>query len=590
MHLHRRRPDFRRHARSVRFAGAAVLMMGLLCSTSHQAVRAQTSSYTFYQIDAGFSPAMDVNDDGTVVGWWFGPPVSPEPNTNSMGYVWTVGTGAQPIITDPATVRKFPSYTAVNDPSRALRVSGTGTIAGVVCPSGCGISGSHAGIWNSSQGLVDLGSFDNNAQDSAGAGINNTNQVVGYSWGGGYNNFGPFIWSAGSGLQKLSGFTGLNGNAVGINSYGEVVGSKGTGSRTVPFVWSPTLGEIAIPDVPGGAATSVGFAINDSAVVIGRYLAPDNTTYRVFRWSSGAGIEDLNAPAGYPELMDINNAGEIVVTIIQTGRRVPYLYQNGSWTNLNQLMPSGTGFTLQFVEAINNKGWIVGAGTTDPNGAELGQGFLIVPPNQAPVASNGTASVTAGSAVSDTLIATDPDGDSLSYSIVTNGVKGTAVLTDTATGAYTYTANVSSSGTDTFTFKANDGSADSNTATVTVTIAPGACATDISATVTVSTQGSIKLNRKTGRYTQSVTLKNGDSAVSGPVSFVLDSLANAALFNATGTTACAAPSGSPYINVGIGADSVFSPRERATVTLEFTNPAGQPVTYTTRVLAGAGNR
>jgi hypothetical protein len=602
MHLHRRHPDFRRYARTVRSAGAAVLI-GLLCSTSHQAVRAQTASYTFYQINAGFSPAMDVNDDGTVVGWWFGPPVSPDPNTNSMGYVWTFGTGAQPIITDPATVRKFPLYTAVNDPTSALRISATGTIAGTECPSGCGTSDRHAAIWNSSQGLVDLGSFDINAQGSAAAGINNTNQVVGFSWGGGYNNFGPFIWSATNGLQPLSDLaSGNNGSAYGINSYGEVVGAcGGQQCYTAPdhygsaFFWSPTVGFKTLPFVAGSQYDNA-FAINDSGVVIGRTAIFDSATntytYRVFRWSAATGLEDLNAPTGYPELMDINNAGDIVVTTIETGGRVPYLYQSGTWTNLNQLMPSGTGFTLQLVEAINNKGWIVGAGTADPNGAELLQGFVIVPPNQAPVASDGTAPVTAGSSVSGTLIATDPEGDSLTYSIVSNGTKGTAAITDAATGAYIYTANVGSSGSDTFTFEANDGFADSNTATITVTITPaGTCATDISTTATVSSQGPTKLNKKTGRYTQSLTLKNGDGAVSGPVSLVLDSLgSNATLFNATGTTACTTPSGSPYINVDVGADSVFSPRERATVTLEFTNPSGQPVTYTTRVLAGAGNR
>lgn len=213
-------------------------------------------------------------------------------------------------------------------------------------------------------------------------------------------------------------------------------------------------------------------------------------------------------------------------------------------------------------------------------------------PNRPPVASDGTASVTAGASVSGTLSATDPDGDSLTYSTVTTGTKGTAQITNTGTGAYTYTANVGSSETDTFTFKANDGFVDSNVATITVTITPaGTCATDISATVAISSQGARKLNKKTGRYTQSLVLKNGDGAVSGPVSFVLDSLStNATLFNATGTTACATPSGSPYINVNVGTDSVFSPRERATVTLEFTNPSGQAVTYTTRVLTGAGNR
>jgi hypothetical protein len=125
-------------------------------------------------------------------------------------------------------------------------------------------------------------------------------------------------------------------------------------------------------------------------------------------------------------------------------------------------------------------------------------------------------------------------------------------------------------------------------ATTTVTITP-ACALNISASVSVS-QGALKLNKKTGRYTQTVTLQNGNNAAPGPVSLVLDSLSgNATLFNATGSTACAAPAGSPYINVKVG-DAVFSPLERASVTLEFTNPPGQPVTYTPRILAGQGSR
>jgi uncharacterized repeat protein (TIGR03803 family) len=118
------------------------------------------------------------------------------------------------------------------------------------------------------------------------------------------------------------------------------------------------------------------------------------------------------------------------------------------------------------------------------------------------------------------------------------------------------------------------------------------CAADVSAVVAVASQGPLKLNRKTGRYTQTVTLKNGDGAMGGPVSLVLDGLSSdATLFNATGGTTCAVPFGSPYVNVDVGTDSVFNPRERATVTLEFTTSSGQPPTYTgTRVLVGSGNR
>ena len=214
----------------------------------------------------------------------------------------------------------------------------------------------------------------------------------------------------------------------------------------------------------------------------------------------------------------------------------------------------------------------------------------IAPVNDAPVAANEIASVKSGESVTGTLIATDVDNPSLTYVIATNGAKGVATITNAGTGAYTYAANAGSSGTDTFTFKANDGSLDSNLATVTVTIHPG-CATDITGSVAVTISGAPKLNKKTGRYTQTVTLKNSDGVVAGPVSLVLDSLgSNATLFNATGTTACAAPPGRPYIDVAVGIDAVFSPRERTTVTLQFTNPSGQTVTYTPRVLAGTGSR
>jgi hypothetical protein len=113
---------------------------------------------------------------------------------------------------------------------------------------------------------------------------------------------------------------------------------------------------------------------------------------------------------------------------------------------------------------------------------------------------------------------------------------------------------------------------------------------NITATVAVSAPAP-KLNKKTGRYTATVALKNNDGATPGPISLVLDGLStNATLFNATGTTTCAAPTGSPYVGVDVGSDALFGQRERTTVTLEFVNPTGQPVTYTPPVLAGSGLR
>ena len=140
----------------------------------------------------------------------------------------------------------------------------------------------------------------------------------------------------------------------------------------------------------------------------------------------------------------------------------------GSATITNSLTGAYT-----FAPALNANGadsftFRVTNGTQTSNTATVTVAIAAV--NDAPVASNATAAVQAGAAVTGTLSATDVDGPGVSFSIVTNGTKGTATITNAATGAYSYAANVGTSGTDTFTFRANDGSANSNTATVTVTI------------------------------------------------------------------------------------------------------------------------
>jgi VCBS repeat-containing protein len=90
--------------------------------------------------------------------------------------------------------------------------------------------------------------------------------------------------------------------------------------------------------------------------------------------------------------------------------------------------------------------------------------------NDAPVAANGALTTLEDTPGTGTLAATDVDGDALTFSIVANGTKGTAAITNAATGAYTYTPNLHVSGADTITFKARDAVVDSNTATVAITI------------------------------------------------------------------------------------------------------------------------
>jgi probable HAF family extracellular repeat protein len=86
----------------------------------------------------------------------------------------------------------------------------------------------------------------------------------------------------------------------------------------------------------------------------------------------------------------------------------------------------------------------------------------------APVAMDGTVTTNRNTAVNVLLNATDADGDTLTYSIVSNPVRGTL----SGSGANrTYTPNTGYVGRDSFSFKATDTwGVSSNTATVNITV------------------------------------------------------------------------------------------------------------------------
>ena len=87
--------------------------------------------------------------------------------------------------------------------------------------------------------------------------------------------------------------------------------------------------------------------------------------------------------------------------------------------------------------------------------------------NSAPVAGNGAITTNEDTAVNVTLLASDADGDSLSYIIVSGPSNGSL----SGSGANRiYTPNAGFFGSDSFTFKVNDGTVDSNVATVSITI------------------------------------------------------------------------------------------------------------------------
>ena len=113
--------------------------------------------------------------------------------------------------------------------------------------------------------------------------------------------------------------------------------------------------------------------------------------------------------------------------------------------------------------------------------------------------------------------------------------------------------------------------------------------TDVSSQVAVTFSG-LRLNRATGRFVGTVTLKNNSgAALTGPLSLVVNATGNVALANGIGTTCGTTPAGIPFLNIVLPGNTLAAGATVQALT-EFRNPDGGPVTPTSMVLVGPGTR
>ena len=95
-----------------------------------------------------------------------------------------------------------------------------------------------------------------------------------------------------------------------------------------------------------------------------------------------------------------------------------------------------------------------------------------LPASGPPVANNAAYSLNEDTSFSAHLIASDPENDPLTYSIVKQTTTGTIELLDNTTGEFSYTPDPNSNGTDSFSFTVSDGTSTSGQAQVILTVVP----------------------------------------------------------------------------------------------------------------------
>ena len=191
-----------------------------------------------------------------------------------------------------------------------------------------------------------------------------------------------------------------------INDAGLVVGSASlqVGSATGPLHPRPNLvracifrptkveyidprdaGKTVVDPAVANGHLSDAYAVNAVGHIAGDMsLSAGSGLKRAFLYT-GQGLEDLGTLGGTTSTAyDLNSSDQVVGTSTDSsGVTHGFLWQNGGMTDLNLLLPVGSGWVLQRASAINNRGDIVGSGTLDGRF----HAFLLVAPDLPPTLS-----------------------------------------------------------------------------------------------------------------------------------------------------------------------------------------------------------
>ncbi len=192
-------------------------------------------------------------------------------------------------------------------------------------------------------------------------GIGNSGKVVGYARK--FNDIDgttAILWDPSQDTLTPLGSLGGPSYAFAVNGMEEVVGNSGDPSRA--FIWDHTDGmkDLGVLNEEGWRYYATD--INDRGQVVG-YARTASDEYRAFIWERDLGMRLLPGD-GESLALAVNGHGHAVGaqgTIIGLEGKA-YLWRDGSRIDLNQTIPSDSGWELREARGITDDGTICGNG------------------------------------------------------------------------------------------------------------------------------------------------------------------------------------------------------------------------------------
>ena len=183
--------------------------------------------------------------------------------------------------------------------------------------------------------------------------------------------FEAALWTKDNRIEELQPYSGdPDGAATAINSAGQAVGISGqcgtaVGGASAEHMLLWQHGSVTSLPTLGGQYWNTPMDINDNGDVTGfsdhagdSVGSPNFTT---FLWTKNGGIEDLGALPNdsISEGLGINDSDQIVGVSYPSGHG--FVWENGTMTDLNNLLPPNSGYTITDAQDINNAGAITGS-------------------------------------------------------------------------------------------------------------------------------------------------------------------------------------------------------------------------------------